>query len=112
MHALTTAPLGQVAASIGKGPIIARATHPRMGVREAAVLLLGKLEPKDLADRIGVVVDRIADVEVRAHHGASFALASPCMHALTKAPTPLSPPRCACAPQPSKRFNPSSRSSL
>ena len=64
-----------------------------MGVREAAVLLLGKLEPKDLADRIGiacmrsprrppfptgklepkdladrigVVVDRIADVEVRA----------------------------------------------
>ena len=60
------ATLGQVAASIGKGPIIARATHPRMGVREAAVLLLGKLEPKDLADRIGVVVDRIADVEVRA----------------------------------------------
>ena len=57
MHALTTAPLGQVAASIGKGPIIARATHPRMGVREAAVLLLGKLEPKDLG------------LHARAHHG-------------------------------------------
>ena len=102
MHALTTAPRGQVAASIGKGPIIARATHPRMGVREAAVLLLGKLEPRDLADRIGVVVDRIADVEVRAHDPSpcmhalttapSFALASPCMHALTTAPLPsLSP---------------------
>ncbi|KOO24567.1 pbs lyase heat-like repeat protein [Chrysochromulina tobinii] len=70
------ATLGQVAASIGKGPIIARATHPRMGVREAAVLLLGKLEPKDLADRIGVVVDRIADVEVRVRAAALQTLQS------------------------------------
>ena len=92
MHALTTAPLGQVAASIGKGPIIARATHPRMGVREAAVLLLGKLEPKDLADRIGVVVDRIADVEVRAHHGAILRAREP-VHACAHhgAPPSLSP---------------------
>jgi hypothetical protein len=38
---------------------------------------------------------------------------SPCMHALTTAPHPPLPlPRCACAPQPSKRFNHSSRSSL
>jgi len=54
-----------------------------MGVREAAVLLLGKLEPKDLADRIGVVVDRIADVEVRAHHGAILRAREPvhaCAH--------------------------------
>ena len=29
-----------------------------MGVREAAVLLLGKLEPKDLADRIGIACMR------------------------------------------------------
>jgi HEAT repeat protein len=70
------ATLGQVAASIGKGPIIARATHPRMGVREAAVLLLGKLEPRDLADRIGVVVDRIADVEVRVRAAALQTLQS------------------------------------
>jgi HEAT repeat protein len=90
MHALTTAPLGQVAASIGKGPIIARATHPRMGVREAAVLLLGKLEPKDLADRIGVVVDRIADVEVRAHHGALLRAREP-------SPLPTLEPVHACA---------------
>ena len=91
MHALTTAPLGQVAASIGKGPIIARATHPRMGVREAAVLLLGKLEPKDLADRIGVVVDRIADVEVRAHHGAILRAREPvhaCAHHGAPPPSP------------------------
>ena len=112
MHALTTAPLGQVAASIGKGPIIARATHPRMGVREAAVLLLGKLEPKDLADRIGVVVDRIADVEVRAHHGAILRAREPVHACAHHGASPLSLPRCACAPQPSKRFNHSSRSSL
>jgi HEAT repeat protein len=107
------ATLGQVAASIGKGPIIARATHPRMGVREAAVLLLGKLEPKDLADRIGVVVDRIADVEVRACEPSPLPTLEPVHARAHHGATPsLSLPRCACAPQPSKHFNHSSRSSL